>query len=105
MLSVFSCCYIACVIPKTSDMAETCENRLPADILKMLTPKGFEEEVYTALNTNKHCRSLRSAYDVAEEKYAEHFGCNKYSSYISFLVARSVRMKRESAKKSKAKSN
>tara|TARA_R110002051_G_scaffold324860_1_gene424194 strand:- start:356 stop:562 length:207 start_codon:yes stop_codon:yes gene_type:complete len=64
---------------------------LPFEILALLSPEGFEKRFY------KNCKETKTnfeAYEVTEREYKSIFNKRKYSSYDSFRVSMTKRIKK-----------
>tara|TARA_R110002020_G_scaffold431046_3_gene640884 strand:- start:401 stop:607 length:207 start_codon:yes stop_codon:yes gene_type:complete len=64
---------------------------LPFEILALLSPEGFEKRFY------KNCKETKTnyeAYEVTEKEYKKIFNKRKYSSYDSFRVSMTKRIKK-----------
>ena len=64
--------------------------KLSIEILSLLSPAGFEKRFH------KNCRIInnyRTAYEMTEKTYQEHFGKRRYASYDSFRVTKNKKIR------------
>lgn len=65
--------------------------RIPKRILKLRTPTGFDELFEQEISRH---RTHKEAFQVLNDEFEEAFGEPRYTSYDSYRISRSKRIKK-----------